>query len=421
MKQSKNSSRRSKVRGRGSYRVSGMPTVLKGSGGFWGDLWNKGRKYVPRAIGGAAGYLAGGAGGARSGWNAGGDFSRNVMGWGDYGIPWEVKNNTLVTTSGVPSMHDTGDSGFAIQHKEFLGPLYSTTTFTSNTYSVNPGLWATFPWLSQIAANFQQYKLTGAVVVFEPVLPDGMASFASLGTVMIAAQMNPAASNFSSEIQMMQTKFVTAGKPTQTLYAPIECSPVSGSGSNNLLVRTNAVPSNQVVNNYDYCKITIATNGQPSAGVMLGKLWLTTEVILFNPCSGEGLGVWGANYSVITGADSTHPLGTSPVKNCDDFGLTFTSSTVTFPVGIIGKLRLSLQYVMSSSALTMPAVTFTNATSVTSTYGPAPGETATRGVITNTFNITDSNVACVITFGNPTIGTLSSARLYIDDISSTFV
>jgi len=416
--------RRPKARGRGSYRVQGSPNMnLQGQGGFWGDVWERGRKFIPRALGGAAGYLAGGAPGAAKGWGMGGQFSKNILGWGDYGVPWQVSNNSLITASGVPTMHDTGDSGFKIQHQEFLGPIFSTTSFSSNTYSVNPGLWATFPWLSAIAANFQQYRLLGAVVAFEPVLPDGMAAFTSLGSVMIAAQMNPAAANFASETQMMQTKFVTAGKPTQKLWAPIECSPISGSGSNNLLIRTNAVPANQVVNNYDHCKITVATTGQPSAGVMLGKIWFTTEVLLLNPCSGEGLGVWGAHYDLLTGNDTTHPLGTSPTKVYDDFSLTLstTSKTVTFPVGIIGKLQVQYYLHASSGAMTLPTLTLTNATQLTQLVGPGSGETASYGCITWYINVTDSSVATVLTFGNATFtSSATGCHLFVNDVSSNY-
>jgi hypothetical protein len=394
---------------------------MQGRGGFWGDLWNNTRKYVPRAIGGAAGYLAGGASAGRRGWDMGGQISRNVLGWGDYGMPWQVKNNTLLTSSGVPQMHDVGDSGFNLNHKEYLGPLYSTTTFTSNTYSVNPGIWATFPWLSSIAANFQQYVLLGALVVFEPVLPDGMAAFASLGTVMIAAQMNPGAPNFTSDIEMMQTKFVTAGKPSLTLMAPIECSPQTGSGSANLLIRTGAVPPNAVIHSYDHCKITIATNGQPTAGVMLGKVWFTTDVLLLNPCSGQGLGVWGAKYGLVGVALASAPFGTVHNKVYDDFGLTFTGTTMTFPIGTVGKLRYTYRFAAASAAVTLPTPTLVNAVSDEYSIAPYSGETATFAMMNQVFTITDSNVACVVTFGTAgTSGAVSSAQICVDDVSARF-
>jgi len=423
--QKKRAARQSqRASGRGAYRVSGapnVPAVMQGRGGFWGDLWNNGRRYIPRAIGGAAGYLAGGTAGAKKGWDAGATVSRDVLGWGAYGMPWEVKNNTLMTSSGVPSMHNSGDSGVRLSHKEFLGPLYSSTSFTSNTYHVNPGVWATFPWLSQIAANFQQYILLGAMVVFEPVLPDGIAAFGSLGTVMIAAQMNPGAPNFASEIEMMQTKFVTAGKPSCTLMAPIECSPITGAGSANLLVRTSAVPSNAVIHSYDHCKITVATNGQPSANVMLGKLWLTADTLLLNPCAGQGTGVWGSKYILNSAAWASAPLGTSQTKSYDDFGLTFTGTTITFPVGIVGYLRLVYYVVGASGAVTWLANTLTNATLLETIISPNNGETSIHGILDQVIHITDSNTACVITFGTAgTFGAITSAFIAIDDVSSNF-
>lgn len=406
---------RKNVNGRGSYATMGRPS-LSGRGGFWGDLWNSSRQYIPRGLGALAGAASGA--GAQAGWDAGGHFSKNILGWGDYSVPWSVVGNSLLTKGQVPSVNNVGSTAMRINHVEFLGPIYSTTAFTDRVYPLNLGMPQTCPWSSNVAANFQQWELVGAVVVFKPSLPDGLASFSSLGNVVIAIQMNPSADAFTNQIEMEQTQFVASIKPTLPLVAPVECDPSQG-GKGVLLVRTGDVPTGSVVQSYDHGKIEIATVGQASDGVMLGNVYLSIDALLYNPIFGHDRLVNGAHYT-FNSASSAAPFGTTTTKVFDTVGLTFSSTVMTIPVGTSGNLHYDLDWVSSSTALTTPTITLANATLLTNQWSPNAGETATRCHVGHTIHITNPAVVATLTLSAATFGTISSGRLDMYDVARAY-
>jgi hypothetical protein len=83
-------------------------------------------------------------------------YISSITGFGDY----KIRGQTL-GSAGPPRFN--GGRNPIISHREFLGDVLSSTTFSSTTYTLNPGLQQTFPWLNAIATNFEQYKFRGCV------------------------------------------------------------------------------------------------------------------------------------------------------------------------------------------------------------------------------------------------------------------
>jgi len=56
----------------------------------------------------------------------------------------------------------TGQRGLVITHREMIGQIISagtTLAFNTDSFVINPGKYATFPWLSNIAGNFDKYVM----------------------------------------------------------------------------------------------------------------------------------------------------------------------------------------------------------------------------------------------------------------------
>lgn len=49
-------------------------------------------------------------------------------------------------------------SNCIVRHCERIGTILGSAAFTVNEFNINPGLAATFPWLSQIAQRFESYR-----------------------------------------------------------------------------------------------------------------------------------------------------------------------------------------------------------------------------------------------------------------------
>jgi hypothetical protein len=341
-------------------------TALQGRGGYLGDLWKAGRRFVPRAIGGAAGALTGR--GAKAGWELGADFSKKILGWGDYSVPWSVSMNSLVTRGQAPVVSNVTESGVRLTHREYLGTLFSTTSFSNNVYYINPGLNGSFPWLSRIAANFQQYELMGAVITFKSALTDAVASFSSLGSVIIAADMNSAAAPATSQLQLEQMQFVASAKPSQEIVAPIECAPKLG-GAGVRYIRTGAVPTSASILDYDHCLIQVATAGQPSGGVELGRLYISYDVKLLNP---KMLTPAGSVASYTYTPVSSYPFGVAgPTRVYDTLGLGLPGDgtgfkTLVFPPGAGSEFSIDFYVNAGGDMLAaIPTLTLTNVTAST--------------------------------------------------------
>jgi len=73
----------------------------------------------------------------------------------------------------------------AVTHSEYIGTVNAATAFTTTTYSVNPGSSTVFPWLSNVAANYNKYKFNRLRFVYVPA-----ASTSTKGRVALAFNSN---------------------------------------------------------------------------------------------------------------------------------------------------------------------------------------------------------------------------------------
>lgn len=289
--------RRRFITGRGAYYYKPNPAFLAsrniaGRGSYASDMWNKYKKYVPRAIGAIAGGISGGVPGAISGGMLGAKVSRDVLGWGAYSSPGYTKsagrpyNGRMIFKGNVPTMHSGNENGFRVSHKECIGVIYSTLGFSCVSYDINPGINSTFPWLSGIARNFQQYDINGLAFVFKPTCSDGNAgvTIANMGSLTMSSDQNVFAELPLSTVQMLQTQFSVSGKPSGELFMPVEQAKTRGGKmTNHLLVRTGGIPAGATRQLYDDCVLFVATDSNGVAGTQLGQLFVTYDITFYNP------------------------------------------------------------------------------------------------------------------------------------------
>lgn len=408
-KKSKNSKNKVKalvrpgVKGKGSYK----------------DYWQAMRKYVPRVVGGALGGIVGQP---ERGWNLGGEVSK-MIGWGryrqgvsgsgPYGVPWTTVSNTLTSEGNIPQVGTVQDKGIRVCHSEFLGVVTSTTGFTNTSYPLNPGLVGTFPWLSKIAANFQQWQMKGCLVVFKSQMTDAVATFSSLGSVAIAANMNPAERPCANQQEIEQLKFCAVAKPSFDIVAPIECAKWSTSNEC-YFIRNSSVPSAASIMDYDHGTIQVAVNACPSNSVVLGRLYITYDIELINPRM--VMGASGVDSYALTGTTTADYLGAlqSMLPTAKTIGCTFTSPNnyIIFPRGSYGTYEIDYGAVGASTALA-DAITFSFVNCIRSTtYKPfggqasitnAAGSTSTRAYIQCIVEITDITQQALVLFASGTV------------------
>jgi len=183
----------------------------------------------------------------------------------------------------IPKMHTDGNS-IRVSHREYVMDILAPDNgqeFNPMVFTVNPGDSTIFPWLSNLAQLFEQYKFHGLVFEFVSTTSPYNQTPA-MGYVMFAAQYNVLQAPFQSPIELENSTDSIMARPDHCLMYGVECATQS---YNYYYVRNNR---NIVIDpaTYDFVDITLATKGLPSSytpGSVLGQLWISFDIELVQP------------------------------------------------------------------------------------------------------------------------------------------
>lgn len=217
-----------------------------------------------------------------------------VSGTGDYTVGGAPKTNSLFKQNkagemvegnalSIPKMHTSGNS-IRVSHREYVMDILAPADgqqFNPMVFTINPGDPAVFPWLSNIAQLFEQYKFHGLVFEFVSTTSPYNQS-PSMGYVMMAAQYNVLQAPFQSPIELENSTDSIMARPDHCIMYGLECQKQS---YNYYYVRNNR---NVVVDpaTYDFADVTLATKGLPSSyvpGSTIGQLWISFDIELVQP------------------------------------------------------------------------------------------------------------------------------------------
>jgi len=290
-----------------------------------------------------------------------------VAGYGDYAPINEMPHSNSfmkeLMTNGPPAIHTTKQRSFVIRHREYLGDVTtaSTPAFNIANYPINPGMSATFPWLSTIAQNFEQYSFRGLLFEFKSTSSDALNSTnTALGSVIMATEYNVDSDPFTSKIQMENKEFANSARQSCSIIHAVECdrsrTPIS-----ELFVRTGALPSGQDLKFADLGRFSIATVGQQGTDVNIGELWCTYEVELLKPQVPDPDGgvpiSFSDRYQCSGNVDNTNFFGDTQTSVTSQIGVTIATNQIQFPFDIIsGQYMVVINWHGDSSACNVPNV-----------------------------------------------------------------
>lgn len=216
-------------------------------------------------------------------------------------------------------MDNSGD--VVIKHSEFLGNVYASGTggtqslFQNQTYSLNPGLSQTFPWLSQIANNFTLFEALGIIFEYRPTSGETGNTTNALGKVVMATNYDPDAVAFSSSVQAENYDYVSSCKPSVYMRHGIECDSNKMVMNKMMYVRSGVSAKDKVFTDIGLFQVMtegIQLPGSGSVQTPIGELWVHyrfrfSRAQLFQTFLGGGQGMdsfigyrlsgstWGAN------------------------------------------------------------------------------------------------------------------------------
>lgn len=331
-------------------------------------------------------YLAPGIGselGSELGGYAGkglGQLFKSITGWGDY----EVKQNSLLFPNNeVPSF---GEDSIRVRKREFVCSIESLATdFNLLSFPINPGLDQSFPWLSAIARNYEQYRFNGLIYQFVSTSSDAIASTTSLGMgqVILATDYSAVDDDFQSGPQMLGSMFSTSGKPSENIMHAIECAP-DDTPQKLYYVRTGSATSGTDKRLWDLGKFQIATDNMPAAYKGMGQLWVSYDVTFCKAVQNNTLGL-------ALNSDVWHELGSYTPTNANPFGTalsttylegdagsnlgcSLSNTAIYFPDNLQeGYFAIQMMWVGTAAAVTAPTFTYHGCGQVNAWFSDARG------------------------------------------------
>lgn len=286
-----------------------------------------------------------------------------IKGSGAYDIP--SCGEVLTNSNSPPSF---GGNRSIVRHREFIGDVLSSTSFTLTQYNVNPGDESTFPWLAGIAVNYQKYRPIGCIFEFKSTSANALNSTnTALGTVSMAVNYNSIDANEpTSKMQMLQLENCVSACPAESALCGIECAR-QYNPLDTLYVRNGLafeVP-NGAEQFYDFASFYIATEGMQAANVTIGELWVTYEMELLTPqlnAGQVGNEINHAHYRLGSGVStSAYFSGASNALELTNMNLTFGTATVTFPSSISTGCYCIIYYIRGSNGADViaPGISYT--------------------------------------------------------------
>jgi len=300
--------------------------------------------------------------------------------------------------TGQAQIFRNGVDSCRIIHRELVGSITGSTNFTvAQALALNPGLAASFPWLSNEAAGWEKYKFNSVKFEFYTRTGSNVP-----GSMMLVPDYDASDAAPTTEVAASAYEDTEEDAPWKDICCVLRASELMGDMKERY-VRTGALAANQDIKTYD-CGTLFACTVDGTA-VNWGKLWVEYDVTLITPHVPPG-GFQGAGTLMGAPAASlaaATPFGTSPAST--------GSVIVTDPLGglvvdisnvQIGQ-EIAVTFFMQGTVLTGLSQTSVTGLTANSFGQNMFNAAATVGSMFRTYTVTALNPSVVISVAATTI------------------
>jgi len=293
--------------------------------------------------------------------SAGGDIGRRIsrlIGSGDYESN-SVATNSLIKGAGLSASSQFGQSSLKIRvkHREFLGDILSGAVagaFTNYTYPINAGLRSVFPYLSQLASNYEEYCFKGLVFEFISTASPFL-STSALGAAIAAMEYNSSAPAFTSKFAMENSSMAVSTRLDKNLMYGVECAQ-GANAQNCYYIRSGTSTLPLTTTDLGLFQFAIAPGAGVPTNSVLGELWVAYDVELDRPILNvDDIGSCHVYRSAVS---NTSPLGTTStfIRSSGSLSSTTVTATTISPMSVsVGdSLMVTIQWVGASTTIVFP-------------------------------------------------------------------
>lgn len=272
------------------YRGNGLYTG--GHGGYWGE--KLGGLFGMPKLGSALGDVGGSlirsfVPGGSTAMDIASGVGHVLGGHGAYAVNDTISGGGSSGSDPVPSFAPSTDgTRVTITHKEYISDIFGPDApgfFQNTQYALNPAIERTFPWLSQIAAQYQEYTFSQLIFTFKSTVTDFNSGTGQVGTMVMVTQYNPSDEAFSDKMTMLESDLASSGKVSSHVLHGVECDPAKLSGAVGKYTRVGPPLGTQDIKTYDLGNLNIAVCNIPSNffNQSLGELHVSYTVELRKP------------------------------------------------------------------------------------------------------------------------------------------
>ncbi len=318
-----------------------------------------------------------------------------ISGFGDY----KVNSNSLMSGGLDPPtiVNSVNNGGVIVRHREYLRDISAASTFTITSLNINPGLYTSFPWLSNVAQHFEQYRVRGIIYEFKSLSSDAVLSAATssaLGSIIMATQYDALDPAFPNKFAMENYEFANSSKPSISFIHPVECAKKQTTVTE-LYVRPDDVPEGADIRLYDLGVFNIAAVGMQAATGIAGELWCTYEIEFFKPRVPNlaDQGPIADHFTGTTGGTNAAPFTGNAADADNMIGGTLDTNRYTFPSYITSGSYLVMFVIYgASTACTAATLTLSGCSGLNMWKGSTQGTIGSVGTVTQYIQFTTITV-----------------------------
>jgi len=178
--------------------------------------------------------------------------------------------------TGEPKVFRSGNDTCRIVHRELLASVVGSTAFAiARAIALNPGLSASFPWLSTQAQSWERYRFNRLRFCYYTRTGTGIPGSFMMAPDYDAADAAPVSESIASSYTDCEEdapwKDITCNLPSRSLMGDMK----------EKTIRTGPLAPNQDIKTYDAGNLFACTVDGTAVG--WGKLWVEYDITLFHP------------------------------------------------------------------------------------------------------------------------------------------
>lgn len=267
---------------------------------------------------------------------------KSWTGLGDY----TVHQNSLITPGSAPFGVGQGlitrppKHGTVLTRAEFIGDIKTHPThvgmFHVQKFRINPASKTTFPWLSNLAVNWDKWRANGIIFEFQ-TCTSAYATNTGLGNIYTACDYDVLDNMYTDKAEMVNSAYATQSILNNNVWAGIECAPETLQNRVFYTLPDGApMPAGDSARSYDLGNFMVATSDSPlPPGTTVGSLWVHYEFYMMEEQVPRGVG--GKQEQAYFRKDMSGlsaPLGNSWIKWGDAENMNSAATIAMIDAGI---------------------------------------------------------------------------------------